>query len=97
MSWICLSQIKLCYVMLSYVNCLIIIITVCVYAKYSEYGKCPKISHTKISAKMEYANSVVPDQTAPWCSLIRIYNVCHSTKYLRNNPIKVTLGHTGME
>ena len=31
------------------------------------YGnfKCPKISNTKISDKMAYANSVDPDQIAP--------------------------------
>ena len=26
------------------------------------YGKCPKISHTKLSDKMAYANSADPDQ-----------------------------------
>ena len=30
-----------------------------------EYGKCPKISNTKLSDKMTYANSADPDQTAP--------------------------------
>ena len=30
-----------------------------------DYGKCPKISNTKASDKMTYANSVDPDQTAP--------------------------------
>ena len=29
-----------------------------------DYGKCPKISYTKVSDKMAYANSVDPDQTA---------------------------------
>ena len=29
------------------------------------YSKCPKISNTKISDKMPYANSADPDQTAP--------------------------------
>ena len=28
------------------------------------YGKCPKISNTKMSDKMTYANSADPDQTA---------------------------------
>ena len=28
------------------------------------YSKCPKISYTKVSDKMAYANSVDPDQTA---------------------------------
>ena len=31
----------------------------------SIYCKCPKISNTKASDKMTYANSVDPDQTAP--------------------------------
>ena len=30
-----------------------------------QYSKCPKISYTKVSNKMEYANSADPDQTAP--------------------------------
>ena len=30
-----------------------------------KYGKCPKISNTKVSDKMTYANSADPDQTAP--------------------------------
>ena len=29
------------------------------------YSKCPKISNTKVSDLMAYANSVDPDQTAP--------------------------------
>ena len=29
------------------------------------YGKCPKISNTKVSDKVIYANSADPDQTAP--------------------------------
>ena len=29
------------------------------------YGKCPKISYTKVSDKMAYANSVDQDQNAP--------------------------------
>ena len=31
----------------------------------NEYGKCPKILHTKVADKMSYANSIDPDQTAP--------------------------------
>ena len=31
----------------------------------THYGKCPKISYTKVSDKMAYANSADPDQTAP--------------------------------
>ena len=30
-----------------------------------QYGKCPKISYTKLSNKRAYANNVDPDQTAP--------------------------------
>ena len=30
-----------------------------------KYGKCPKISYTKVANKMAYANSADPDQTAP--------------------------------
>ena len=30
-----------------------------------KYGKNPKISYTKNSDKMAYANSIDPDQTAP--------------------------------
>ena len=30
-----------------------------------EYGKCSKISYTKVSDKMAYANSINPDQIAP--------------------------------
>ena len=33
--------------------------------KYFGNGKCPKISYTKVSDKMVYANSANPDQTAP--------------------------------
>ena len=29
------------------------------------YGKYPKISYTKVSNKIAYANSADPDQTAP--------------------------------
>ena len=35
------------------------------FSLYSSYGKCPKISNTKLSDKMTYANSADPDQTAP--------------------------------
>ena len=51
---------------------------------YFEYTKCPKISNSKVSNKMTYANSANPDQTAPeGSSLIRVYTVCHSTKYFK--------------
>ena len=42
------------------------------------YGKCPKISYTKVSDKMAYANSADPDQIAPegavwsWSTLFAI-------------------------
>ena len=32
-------------------------------------GKCPKISYTKVSDKIAYANSTDPDQTAPEAQL----------------------------
>ena len=37
----------------------------CNVSKYLDYRKCPKISYTKVSDKMTYANSADPDQTAP--------------------------------
>ena len=46
-----------------------------------KYGKCGKISNTKVSDKMTYPNNADQAQTAP-CSLIRVYTVCHSTKYI---------------
>ena len=49
----------------------------------AKYGKCPKNSNTKVSDKMTYTNSVDPDQTAPSGAVIRVYTVCHSTKYLK--------------
>ena len=33
--------------------------------KENQEDKCPKISNTKASDKMAYANSADPDQTAP--------------------------------
>ena len=36
-----------------------------VYVGHVIYGKYPKISYTKVSYKMAYANSAIPDQTAP--------------------------------
>ena len=35
------------------------------YVAYLGYSKCPKISYTKVSDKMVYANNAAPDQTAP--------------------------------
>ena len=32
---------------------------------YYSYGKCPKISYTKVSDRMAFANSADTDQTAP--------------------------------
>ena len=34
-------------------------------SQYLRYGKCPKISYTKVSDKIANANSADPDQTAP--------------------------------
>ena len=31
---------------------------------YTNYSKCPKLSYTKVSDKVAYANSADPDQTA---------------------------------
>ena len=57
------------------------------------YGKCPKISNSKVSDKKVYANSADPDQTAPegavwsgstlydiWLSILR--NKCLKSKLL---------------
>ena len=52
-----------------------------------DYGKCPKISYTKVPDEMAYANSADTDQTAP-CNLIRVYTVCHSTKYFKKQVYK---------
>ena len=54
---------------------------------YRKYGKCPKILNAKVSDKMAYANRADPDQTVPE-EAIKVYPVCHSTKYFRNNCIK---------
>ena len=64
---------------------------------YRNYGKCPKISNTKVSDKMTYVNSADPDQTAPK-GLIRVYTVCHSTKYFKQQVHKKqNLDQNGME
>ena len=34
--------------------------------KISEYGKYPKISYTKVSDRMDYANSIEPDHCLPF-------------------------------
>ena len=52
---------------------------------FLKYGKCPKILYTKVSNKMEYANSVDLDQS----TLISVYTVCHSTKYLKKHLQKI--------
>ena len=36
-----------------------------ILSKLCVYGKCPKISYTKVSDKIAYTNTVDPDQTAP--------------------------------
>ena len=62
------------------------------------YGKCPKISNIKVSEKMTYANSADPHQTAPEGGLIRVYIVCHSTKYFKKQlHKKQILGQNSME
>ena len=35
------------------------------FSYFSTYGKCPKISNSKVSDKMAYTNSADPDQTDP--------------------------------
>ena len=42
-----------------------------------------KLSYTKLSDKMSYANIADSDQTASEGSLVRVYTVCHSTKYFK--------------
>ena len=37
----------------------------CKFLTGFQYSKCPKISYTKCSDKIVYANSVDPNQTAP--------------------------------
>ena len=60
--------------------------------------KYPKVSYTKVSDKMVYANSVDPDQTAPRSSLIRVYTACHSTMYFKKQlHKKQNLGQKVME
>ena len=45
--------------------------------------KCPKISYSKVVDRTAYANSADPDQTATRSSRIKVYTVCHSTKYFK--------------
>ena len=35
---------------------------------FNTYDKCPKISNTRVSDKMAYANSADPDPTAPYAN-----------------------------
>ena len=42
------------------------------YAHLFDYGKCPKISYTKVSYKITYAKSADPDQTAPSGAVISL-------------------------
>ena len=62
------------------------------------YGKCPKISNTKVSDKMTYANSADPDQTAPegavW-SGSPLFAIPLSI--LRNSCMKTWLGQNSVE
>ena len=50
---------------LEYLCSLLTTFVVFKYRGQSIYSKCPKISNTKVSEKMTYANSADPDQTAP--------------------------------
>ena len=47
------------------------------------YVKCPKISHTKVSDKMAYANSADPDQTAPEGAVWSGLHCLPSIKYFK--------------
>ena len=48
------------------------------------HGKCPKISYTKVSDKMAYANSADPDQTALERAVQSGSTLfCHFTKYFK--------------
>ena len=59
---------------------------------YVIYGKC-QILYTKVSDKMAYTNSSDSDQAAPEGHLIRVYTVCHSTRYFKKQLYKKqTLG-----
>ena len=47
-----------------------------------DYHKCPKISDTRVSDKMVYANNADPDWECSFkSSLIRVFFVYHSAKY----------------
>ena len=46
-----------------------------------KYGKCPKMLYTNIYDKMTYAT--VQTQIRMRSSLIRVFTVCHSTKYCK--------------
>ena len=46
---------------------------------YDIRRKCPEISNTKFADQMVYANIADPDQ------MIRVYTVCHSTKYFKKH------------
>ena len=62
---------------------------------WCRYSKCPKISNTKVSDKMTYANSAVLYQRS---SLIRVYTVCHSTMYFQKQlHKKQNLGQNSTE
>ena len=43
------------------------------------YGKCPKISNTKVSDKTPHANTAAPDQSAHSDQGLH----CHSTKHFK--------------
>ena len=59
---------------------------------HNVYSKYLKISITKVSDKMTYANSADPDQTD------QDFTVCHSTKYFKTLLLKKqNLGQNSME
>ena len=43
--------------------------------------------YTKVFDKIRYANSVDPDQTAS-LGAVRVYTVCHTTKYFKKQLYK---------
>ena len=61
--------------------------------KTKHKAKFPKISYINVSDKMTFANDFYkqcrPRWDCPWrSSLIRVYTVCHSTRYLKKKKKK---------
>ena len=70
------------------------------------YGKCPKLSYSKVANKMAYANSVDPDEPAPegavWAGstlfafpLSILRNNCMKRKSLKKKKKKRGVGVEG--